>query len=129
MTTHKGLHTLLNYSNFFIQRRNLESAFTNIRLASRNILTNNHLRIVDQAGKVFLDSNISPEGWTWMFLLDESHMSCHAYTDDSKGLCAIDLFSCCSNKQNHFNAVDQINNFLINNYFCVLDNRQDIERF
>jgi S-adenosylmethionine/arginine decarboxylase-like enzyme len=128
MTT-RGLHTLLNYSNFFVQRKNLENAFTTIRLASRNILTNNHLRIVDQAGKIFIDSNISPEGFTWMYLLDESHMSCHAYTDQTRGKMAIDLFTCTRDPTNHINAVNQLNTFLLDNYFCNLDSRTDIPRF
>lgn len=128
MTT-RGLHSLLNYSNFFVQRKNLESAFTNIRLASRNILTNNHLRIVDQAGKVFIDSNISPEGFTMMYLLDESHMSFHAYTDETRGKMAVDIFTCARNPDNHINAVTQLNTFLVDNYFCNLDSRTDIPRF
>lgn len=128
MTT-KGLHTLLNYSNFFIQRKNLDTAFINTKLVARNILTNNHLRIVDQAGKVFVNSKISPEGWTWMFLLDESHMSCHAYTDETRGKMAIDIFTCSRNSENHTNAVNQLNTFLIDNYFCILDSRLDIPRF
>lgn len=128
MTT-TGLHTLLNYSNFFIRRKNLESTFTNLRCASKNILTHNHLRIVDQAGKVFIDHNISPEGFTYMYLLDESHMSCHAYTDPTRGKMAIDVFTCCKNPENHINAITELNTFLVDTYQCILDSRTDIPRF
>ena len=124
-----GLHTLLNYSNFYIKRQNLESVYANIRLVTRNILKNNNIRIVDQSGVIFRDNKISPEGWTYAYLLDLSHFSSHAFTDTGRGKMAIDMFTCNTDTKNHLKAVEQVNTFLVENYFCMLNSRQDIPRF
>ena len=135
-TTFRGKHTLLNYSNFFIKQKNIDSAFTNIKLNCRNILTNNHLRVVDEASSILpLKHCPSPDGFTICFLLDESHMCLHSYTNcdiqrgELIGKLAVDLFTCSPEPLNHYNAIRDLNKFLIENYEAVLDSSKTIERF
>lgn len=135
-TTFRGKHSLLNYSNFFITHKNIDAAFTNIKLTCRNILTNNHLRIVDSCSSILPAAhNISPDGFTMCFLLDESHMSLHSYTncEESRGeiigKLAVDLFTCSPSPLNHHNAIRDLNKFLIENYDAILDNSKTINRF
>ena len=133
---HRGRHTIIDYSNFFIQHKNIDAAFTNIKLTCRNILTNNHLRIVDSASSILPLKNIpSPDGFTICFLLDESHMSLHSYTNKEIdrgpiiGKLAVDIFTCSENPNNHHNAVRDLNKFLIDNYDVILQNSKTIDRF
>jgi len=135
-TTFRGKHSLLNYTNFFIKHKNIDSAFTNIKLTCRNILTNNNLRIVDSCSSILPTKNIpSPDGFTICFLLDESHMSLHSYTNQEEsrgeiiGKLAVDLFTCSSNPLNHHNAIKDLNKFLIENYDVVLESSKIIDRF
>lgn len=136
-TTFRGRHSLLNYTNFFIKHKNIDSAFTNIKLMCRNILTNNNLRIVDSCSSILPTvGNIpSPDGFTICYLLDESHMSLHSYTncEESRGeligKLAVDLFTCSSNPLNHHNAIRDLHKFLIENYDVVLESSKLIDRF
>ena len=136
----RGKHTLLNYSNFFIPHKNIDAAFTNIKLTCRNILTNNHLRIIDSASSILPLKQVysvcpSPDGFTICFLLDESHMSLHSYTNKEEsrgeiiGKLAVDLFTCSPHPANHHNAVRDLNKFLIENYDVLLDSSKTIDRF
>lgn len=129
MSIHRGKHTLLNFINFIIPRRNLDVAYLNIKGQTRQILTDNDLRIVDYAGKVFLNPEVSEYGFTMAHLLDESHLSLHAYTESHIGKLAVDLFTCSRNPVNHMNAVVDLTEFLIDNYNCILENQQTIDRF
>ncbi len=137
---HRGKHTLLNYSNFFIAHKNIDAAFTNIKLTCRNILTNNHLRIIDSASSILPLKTAysvcpSPDGFTICFLLDESHMSLHSYTNKEEsrgeiiGKLAVDLFTCSPTPANHHNAIKDLNKFLIENYDVLLDSSKTIDRF
>ena len=136
-TTFRGKHSLLNYTNFYIKHKNIDSAFTNIKLTCRNILTNNNLRIVDSCSSILpATQNIpSPDGFTMCFLLDESHMSLHSYTNCEEnrgeiiGKLAVDLFTCSPNPLNHHNAIRDLNKFLIENYDVVLESSKLIDRF
>ena len=49
------------------------------------------IRIVGQQVSIF-DGKVSPPGFALVVLLDESHFTTHAYTDE--GLVALDLFTC-----------------------------------
>ncbi len=85
--------------------------------------------MVDFCGKVFTNPEVSPYGWTMCHLLDESHLSFHCYTEPSIGKCAVDLFTCSKDPINHHNAVLDLTTFLIDNYNCVLEHKQIIDRF
>ena len=135
-TTFRGKHSILNYTNFFIKHKNIDAAFTNIKLTCRNILTNNNLRIVDSCSSILpLKHCPSPDGFTICFLLDESHMSLHSYTNNELdrgeiiGKLAVDLFTCSSNPLNHHNTIRDLNKFLIENYDVVLESSKIIDRF
>lgn len=129
MSIHRGKHTLLNFINFVIPRKNLEPAYLNIKCASQQILFQNNIRIVDFAGKVFTNPEVSEYGWTMVHLLDESHLSFHAYTEPHIGKLAVDLFTCCSNPINHNTSLSSLTEFLINNYKCTLESSETIDRF
>lgn len=129
MSIHRGKHTLLNFVKFVINRKNLEPAYLNIKCASQQILFHNNIRVVNFAGNVFLDPLISEYGFTMVHLLDESHLSFHAYTEPHIGKLAVDLFTCSPNPINHMNAVTQLTSFLIENYSCVLEKQETIDRF
>ena len=123
MSVHRGLHTLLNYRNFIIPSRHLESSYENTRVICRHYLRKNNLRVVNECSSL-LNDNRSPEGWTMCFLLDESHLSLHSYT--SLGLLAIDLFTCSPTPENHTNCVEDINKYIINSYNSELIDKQTI---
>jgi S-adenosylmethionine/arginine decarboxylase-like enzyme len=136
LVTFRGKHTINNYSNFFIPYKNIDSAFMNIKLTCRNILTNNHLRVVDEASSILPLKHIpSPDGFTMCFLLDESHLSLHSYTNCEEergeviGKLALDLFTCSPNPLHHHNAIRDLSKFLIENYHCSLDSSLTIDRF
>ena len=135
-TTFRGKHTMNDYSNFFIKHKNINSAFTNIILTCRNILVSNNIRIVDEVSSILpINGFNTPDGFTMAFLLDESHLSLHSYTNsdlvrgDIIGKLALDLFTCSPNPLNHYNTVRDLNKFIIENYDAVLDNSQTINRF
>jgi S-adenosylmethionine/arginine decarboxylase-like enzyme len=136
MSIFRGKHTLLNYSNFFIQHKNIDSAFMNIKLMCRNILSSNSLRVVGEASALLPNGIIvSPDGFTMAFLLDESHLSLHSYTNSDPergeviGKLACDLFTCTKDPINHFNAIRDLNKFIIDNYDAVLDEQKTVDRF
>lgn len=126
----RGLHTLIDISNFIINKKNLEISFTTIKHMTKTFATNNKLNIVGETSKLFLNNNTSPNGWTFCYLLDESHISCHAYTNPDIGLCAIDIFTCCNNPIYHTKTVDDITSYLIENYKnCYISRRDTVSRF
>jgi S-adenosylmethionine/arginine decarboxylase-like enzyme len=59
---------------------------TSITLLSNMKIVHKHLEILKQPN--------TENGFTCVLLLDESHMTAHAYTDNDKAMLAMDLFTC-----------------------------------
>lgn len=111
--TSRGFHSLLDYTNCIIPKKNTESVLLNLMFNFKIICEKNALRIVGEKMVVF-DGSVSPSGGTFIICLDESHISFHCYGED--GLSAIDLFTCCKNPENHHNAIADIK-ILMNEMF------------
>jgi S-adenosylmethionine decarboxylase len=84
---HKGSHILCDFINFFGNEYDLAQIVFNIMIDSIN---NTNMKIVHQ--KLIILNENTPPGFTGVLLLDESHFTCHSYTNT--GLLALDLFTC-----------------------------------
>lgn len=124
---HRGIHTIVDFSNFFIRPKNLHATCDNLLASYKFFANNNKLNIVGQNHKVFNNTSKSPNGFTLILLLDESHISTHTYTDT--GLLALDIFTCAGNPENHINTVTNISDFLVSNYNAIIDKKHTIDRF
>ena len=120
----RGLHTLIDISNFFIKKKNLDISFTTIKNMTKTFAVNNQLNIVGETSKLLLNEK-TPEGFTMCYLLDESHISIHCYSSKEIGLLALDIFTCCNNPIYHTKTVDDISSYLIQNYPPSYISRRD----
>lgn len=102
---YRGNHSMLDYTNCFIKKKNTEAVFLSLIGGFKTICKSNGLRVVGERMELF-DGSLSPSGGTFVLLLDESHISLHSYGEE--GLIAIDLFTCCKNPQNHIDAMMDI---------------------
>jgi len=125
--TQRGLHTLIDISNFYVSKPLLFQRCLSMKDRFRSICEQNHLRVVGSGHKVFNNELTSPNGWTMFLMLDESHISTHCYTDQGK--LALDIFTCCNDPKNHISAVSDITNFIIEDYHAVIDSTQTVGRF
>lgn len=121
----KGLHTLIDFTHFFIPQYRVSSTCLTFKKEMKTIILKNRLNIVGDNYKIFTKP-ISPNGFTIMFLLDESHISTHCYTDTGK--LAFDLFTCCPNPQSHISCVNDIST-LLGQYGADFTNKKTIQRF
>jgi len=124
---HRGIHTIIDFSNFFIRPKNLHAACNNLLTSYKFFANKNNLNVVGQNHKVFDNTIKSPNGFTLVLLLDESHISTHVYTDI--GLLALDIFTCAGNPEHHINTTQNISDFLVNNYDAIIDKKHTIDRF
>jgi S-adenosylmethionine/arginine decarboxylase-like enzyme len=125
----RGLHTFIDIASFTIKRKNLDISYNTIKHMVRTSALKNHLNIVGECSKLFKDERISPDGFTMAFLLDESHISLHAYTAPTIAKIAIDIFTCSGDPLNHTNCVNDITSYIINNYDSTLVSRITVPRF
>lgn len=84
---YKGTHILCDFINFVGNEYELGLKVFNIMIESIN---NTNMKIVHQ--KLCILNEDTPPGFTGVLLLDESHFTCHCYTNT--GLLAFDLFTC-----------------------------------
>ena len=85
---HKGEHIFLDITDFYIKDLKEGSEYI-FNLMKKSIeLTNIKIK---HSKLIILDDN-TPEGFTSVLLLDESHITCHSYT--KLGLLAFDIFTC-----------------------------------
>lgn len=124
---YRGNHFTADFQKCFIKQKNLE-AFIIISMNNfRQICDKNGLNIVGE--KVcYYDGSKSPVGASFVFILDESHISFHLYAEE--GILAIDVFTCSKKPENHFNACNDICNYI--KLYCVGSeevSHQHINRF
>ena len=84
----RGAHILVDLIGVHAEPETLAAS---ILEQSLDLIEAAGIRVVGQQVSVF-DDEVSPPGFALVILLDESHFSAHAYTDD--GLLALDLFTC-----------------------------------
>jgi S-adenosylmethionine/arginine decarboxylase-like enzyme len=123
----RGIHSLLDYNNCFIPKKNTESILLNLFIQFKLICKSNELRIVGEIFNIF-DGSVSPSGGTYVIALDESHISLHSYGEE--GLCAIDLFTCSRNPNHHINALCDIKKLMEETFpDIVLMKQEGVPRF
>lgn len=87
----KGYHITIDYFGFKCGNNNFKEIGKNISDIIFNGLKEYNINIVHNHIEFFDGSN-SPPGFTSIFLIDESHISAHCYSDAS--LLALDVFTC-----------------------------------
>ena len=110
---YRGSHSMLDITKCYIKEKDTEATCLALFNGFKEICGNNNLRIVGERMVVF-DGSVSPHGFTFILLLDESHISFHSYS--MEGIAAIDTFTCSKNPENHINAVSDIKK-LISHHF------------
>lgn len=113
VSTAKGRHTMYDYINCIIPDKNIETVAHNIQFNFKIICEEEGIRVVGEKCIIF-DGSISPPGFTFCCLLDESHITFHSYA--STGEAAIDLFTCCKMPHGHFNALRRIEDLMTLNF-------------
>ena len=108
--TARGVHSLLDYNNCIIPKKNTENVLLNIMFNLKIICEKNELRIVGEKMVIF-DGSVSPSGGTAIVLLDESHISLHSYGEE--GIMSWDLFTCSKKPENHMNALANIKELMV----------------
>lgn len=127
ISTAKGRHTMYDYINCIIPDKNVESVALNLIFNFKIICEEEGLRVVGEKMVVF-DGTISPSGFTFVCLLDESHISFHSYA--STGEAAIDAFTCSKTPQAHINALRRIEDLMSVNFpDGTLFKRHSVSRF
>ncbi len=84
----RGTHILIDLTGI---HGNPETLADSILKHSRYLIERAGIRVVGQEVSLF-EGKVSPPGFALVILLDESHFTAHAYTDE--GLVALDLFTC-----------------------------------
>lgn len=82
----------------------------NIKVLMEQIIEENNLNVVGEVHKQF-----EPVGATCLYLLAESHLTCHTYPE--KNYMALDLY-CCNDKIEFKNVLDLIHKFF--NCNCMI---------
>ena len=84
----KGRHVLVDITGL---RADAEECLVWLAENSRHILESEGVTIVGE-NRIVFDGSSSPQGFTFVLLLDESHFSAHCYA--LEGLLALDMFTC-----------------------------------
>jgi S-adenosylmethionine/arginine decarboxylase-like enzyme len=110
---YRGSHSMLDITKCYIKEKDTEATCLALFNGFKEICGNNNLRIVGERMVVF-DGSVSPHGFTFILLLDESHISFHSYS--MEGIAAIDTFTCSKNPENHINAVSDIKKLIVHHF-------------
>jgi S-adenosylmethionine/arginine decarboxylase-like enzyme len=110
---YRGCHSMLDITKCYIKEKDTEATCLALFNGFKEICGNNSLRIVGEKMVVF-DGSVSPPGFSFIAMLDESHISAHSYGEE--GILAIDCFTCSKCPENHINAVNDIKK-LISHHF------------
>jgi len=86
----KGTHVFLDFVNFKVERKDLEDDCDYIFSLMKDSLTYTSMK--NMHSKMVILKDDTEEGFTSVILLDESHITAHAYT--KQGLLALDVFTC-----------------------------------
>ena len=106
-----GKHLIADVIN--ITNYNLLNTVEDIKPLMEKIIKDMDLHVVGEVHKQF-----EPIGATCLFLLSESHLSCHTYPEIR--YCAIDLY-CCNSSINTNDVLEIIYNYFDNN--CIITNK------
>ena len=103
-----GKHLIVDVNNI----TNYESIekVESVKVLMEKIIKENNLNVVGEVHKQF-----EPVGATCLYLLAESHLSCHTYPE--KKYMAIDLY-CCNENVEFKNVLDEIHEFFNND--CII---------
>lgn len=104
----RGKHGLLDISGFICNCEEGCNTLFNIAKSSTKL---GSCRIVGE-NRVIYDGSLSPKGFSFALILDESHICAHCYSD--LGLLSIDIFTCGSS--NPFVMMEYIHSQLLLNY-------------
>ena len=110
---YRGSHSMLDYTKCYIKEKDTEATCLALFNGFKEICGNNNLRIVGEKMVVF-DGSVSPPGFTFIILLDESHISFHSYS--MEGISSTDCFTCSKNPENHINAVSDIKKLMAHHF-------------
>jgi S-adenosylmethionine/arginine decarboxylase-like enzyme len=91
----RGNHVFLDFVGFIDE--NLEECCANIFDIMKDGIKQTTMKCMFE--KMVVLKEDTEEGFTSVILLDESHITCHAYT--KKGLLALDVFTCGSTDPQH----------------------------
>lgn len=92
MNKHLGKHIFFDFFNFKSSETDQEKAENIFNIMVKAIETKTNMKIVHKQLTVFDPKETLP-GFTSVLLLDASHFTAHAYTDE-KALLALDIFTC-----------------------------------
>ncbi len=107
----RGKHLIADVIN--ITKYELLNTVEGIKPLMEKIIKDMDLHVVGEVHKQF-----EPIGATCLFLLSESHLSCHTYPEIQ--YCAIDLY-CCNNNINMNDVLEIIYNYFDND--CIITNK------
>lgn len=89
----KGTLIYFDFTNFKSNQELEITANTIFKIMHDSITNLTKMKIVHKHLEI-LKQPITENGFTSVLLLDESHFTAHAYTDDDKALLAMDIFTC-----------------------------------
>ena len=89
---YKGTHIFVDFDNFKHDNGTEYMGNQIYKIMSTAIETQSNMKIVHKHLEILKDPETA-DGFTSVLLLDESHFTAHAYTDEHK-LLALDLFTC-----------------------------------
>lgn len=87
---YKGTHIFLDFIDFKVERNNLDETCKYVFSLMEDSLTYTSMK--NMHSKMVILKDDTAEGFTSVILLDESHITAHAYTEE--GLLALDVFTC-----------------------------------
>jgi S-adenosylmethionine decarboxylase len=122
----KGYHITIDYFGFKCKSDSFKEIGENISKIIFNGLKKYNINIVHNHMEFFDGSN-SPPGFTSVFLIDESHISAHCYSDTS--LLALDVFTCSPNPEITKSIANFINKKIFINFPDIKSIKNEIPRF
>jgi len=87
---YKGTHVFLDFTGFNVAREDLEEGCNYIFSLMQYSISYTNMK--NMHSKMVILKDDTEEGFTSVILLDESHITAHAYT--KQGLLALDVFTC-----------------------------------
>ena len=87
---HKGTHIFLDFTGFKVCSEDLDETCKFVFSLMEDSLTYTSMK--NMHSKMIVLKDDTAEGFTSVVLLDESHITAHAYTQ--QGLLALDVFTC-----------------------------------
>jgi S-adenosylmethionine/arginine decarboxylase-like enzyme/uncharacterized protein with PQ loop repeat len=121
---YRGYHVFFDYNGIFCQDSAELTSW--IMKTIEGILVANKVRFVHKHAVVF-DGSDSPPGFTSVFLIDESHVSAHSYSE--LGMLALDIFTCGGRPETTKKVADQIHAAILLRFPTCLSTVSHARRF